>query len=536
MVKLSLKKFKSFRKDAGNDVSSLGTTSVEEVDENPTTGETMASNDSIEVEERQELFSKAAENNESISEKVIEEEKKSEEDVEEEMKSEKDDEEEPKSEKDDEEELKSEKGDEEELKSGKGDEDEEEDLHDMLENMEIPDFDMSDSDEAEEEEVEEEVDDPETSSEEGSVDYADRMKREEVFSKRYRPSKSENRELEELAKRLRVSSSSVRLTTCQSNLHELIFGKHSIVLKKGPVNFNNTACELLLLTDGFIAAYQKVSAFSLGSLYDTCQLWSDVQYVEVANFGTLKIKMQSGEKFEMCSTSDGENLKTWFEAIELVLILCTIHGSNASTMTDVLGWQYQRIRKPAFTAAVTQDMKLMGNPRSINQLDDYNQSSPLHYAVQHEACSTDIVDALLRAGADPNLPDGEGRSAMYYAQRNGLSEIEDILRQHGGKGSKLAEIELKGELFAGVEEAEKNTERRREIEQTEKDNKAAEAMAKAESAQSQMSQNMAAMLERGEKISEMDDKAQQLNNEAQMYAKLASQLKDQVKNKKWYQI
>jgi hypothetical protein len=34
----------------------------------------------------------------------------------------------------------------------------------------------------------------------------------------------------------------------------------------------------------------------------------------------------------------------------------------------------------------------------------------------------------------------------------------------------------------------------------------------------------------------MDDKARQLNEEAQNYGKLASQLKDQMKDKKWYQF
>jgi Synaptobrevin len=44
------------------------------------------------------------------------------------------------------------------------------------------------------------------------------------------------------------------------------------------------------------------------------------------------------------------------------------------------------------------------------------------------------------------------------------------------------------------------------------------------------------MIERGEKIEEMDDKARQLNEQAKTYGDLAAQLKNNVKNKKWYQL
>ena len=411
----------------------------------------------------------------------------------------------------------------------------EEDLHKMLQDLEILDFDMSDSDF---DQVDVDSGETITPIEDGSsIDYEKRLEREEVFSKRYRPSKSEYKELQGLAERLRVSPSSIRITACQHSINEILFGKHSIVLKKGPVSFNNQDCELLLLTDGFIAAYKNVNDYNpLESKYETCQLWSAISFVEVANFGTLKIQMKSGEEFQICCSSEGEDLKTWFRAIEEVAILWTIHGSKDKRITDVFGWQYQIIRKPAYTAAITADMKLMGNPRNLNGLDDYNQSSALHYAIQHEPCNADIVDALLRGGADPNLPDGEGHSAMYYAERNKLSDMEDILKRFGGKKSKLAEMELKGELFGGVEEAKRKTERRREIEQAVKDNKATEAAAKAQSAQSLMSENMSAMIERGERIKAMDNKTQQLNDEAKEYGNLASQLRNQAKNQKWYQF
>ncbi|VEU42391.1 unnamed protein product [Pseudo-nitzschia multistriata] len=415
-------------------------------------------------------------------------------------------------------------GEEEENENDNG----EEDVHKLLEEMDIIDFNMSMSLDYD---VEDKVGVTETSNQ-------NRLEREEVFSQRYHPSKLETKELKELAQRLGVNSSSMRLTACQKNLHELLYGNHSIILKQGPISFNYQNCDLILLTDGFVSAYQNYNIYNpLEGRYETCQLWSDVKFVELPNFGTLKIQMSSGESFEIRCPSDGADLKRWLKAIEHVAILSTMHSSDPPSMvTDQLGWQYILIRKPAYTAAVTGDMKLMGNPENLNELDEYNRSSPLHYAIQAEPCNVDMVDALLRGGADPNLVDGEGRSAMYYAQRNKSLDIEQMLINCGGKKSQLIETELRGELFGGVDQAAKNTEKRREIEQAVKDNKAAEAAAKVQSAQSQMSQNMAAMAERGEKIKAMDDKAQQLNDEAREYGNLASQLNNHMKNKKWYQF
>jgi hypothetical protein len=147
-----------------------------------------------------------------------------------------------------------------------------------------------------------------------------------------------------------------------------------------------------------------------------------------------------------------------------------------------------------------------------------------------------MVDALLRLGSDPNLPDGEGRSAMYFARRNHLDDIEAMLVENGGKASRLAEMEMRGELFGGVEQAQRRTEQRRENEKAVKDQKAAEAVARAGSAQSEMSRNLQAMMERGEKIEEMDDKARQIRDQAKEYGEMAAQLKNQIKKKKWYHL
>mmetsp|Transcript_20133 Transcript_20133/g.42606 ORF Transcript_20133/g.42606 Transcript_20133/m.42606 type:complete len:615 (+) Transcript_20133:178-2022(+) len=459
-----------------------------------------------------------------------------------------------------------------------GTKEEEEDVHKMLEDMEIPDFDMSmsfDEDEEGNDNDKGNGNDKDNAKAAGpsnqdntldnNVDYERRLRREEVFSKRYHPSKSERNELQAVAKHLGVASSGFRLTTCQATLHQLLFGNHSVVLKKGgPVRFNHHKdCDLILLTDGFLVVHRNFNAYNpLERRYETCRSWSDVEFVELGEVGNalLTIQMRSpsssssgGESLHIrCrEEDDGERPESWFQTIERIVVLSAVHGapSTMATETDtetdtdleVFGWQYTLVRKPAYTTAVTGNLSWMGNPgpNHLNQLDAYHQSAPLHYALQQEPCRADVIDALLRAGADPNLADGEGRSAMYYAQRNRFANeptIEAILKEAGGRPSQLADTELRGELFAGVDEAAKNSEQRREREQTLRDRKAAEAAAKTRSAQSQMSENMAAMIERGETIDAIDDKAQQLNDEAKQYRSLATQLKNQMKSKKWYQL
>ena len=52
------------------------------------------------------------------------------------------------------------------------------------------------------------------------------------------------------------------------------------------------------------------------------------------------------------------------------------------------------------------------------------------------ACSTNnlpLVTALLQAGANPNILSGDGVTPKWRAQDFGLTEIELLLTQHGGK-------------------------------------------------------------------------------------------------------
>jgi Synaptobrevin len=411
---------------------------------------------------------------------------------------------------------------------------EEEDLDRLLENMTIPDFNLS-------------VCFPQTGpashgdAKESATTTGDecssRLNREEVFSKKYHPSKTEKAELEAVAAHLGVSASmGIRLTASSTCIHQLLYGNHSIILKRGPIDFNDNDCELILLTDGFILAYRKFNSYNpLGSRYEACHSWSDVEFVEIAKAGTFTIQIRSGESYGIHAVTGGEHIKNWLQDTEHVLIQHAMRDPSLSTFIETFGWQYKLIRRPGYTTAVTSDMKLMGNPGDhLNQLDTHNKSTPLHYALRQSPCHAHIVEALLRLGSDPGLADGDGRTAMYFAQRDKMTDIEALLKAFGGKPSRMAEMELRGELFGGVEEATRNNEKRREREQAFKDRKAADAASKAESAQSEMGKAMSALVERGQKIEQMDDKARELNNEAKNFADLAKQLKGEMKNKKWY--
>lgn len=130
------------------------------------------------------------------------------------------------------------------------------------------------------------------------------------------------------------------------------------------------------------------------------------------------------------------------------------------------------------------------------------------------------------------------------AERHELSiEIIEALASAGGKKSRLAETELRGELFSRVEGSNFKSEQRRERERTTKENeqamkdkKTAEAQEKAEAAQSEMSKAMTALIERGQKIELLDHKTKDLEAEARTFGDLAARLKNEVVGKKWYQL
>jgi Synaptobrevin len=103
-----------------------------------------------------------------------------------------------------------------------------------------------------------------------------------------------------------------------------------------------------------------------------------------------------------------------------------------------------------------------------------------------------------------------------------------VLTEFGAVPSRKAEEEMRGELFGKVDA----TNQAREYKRQEAEAEAARvAQAKAETANSQMQENLAAMHKRGEMIEELGDKATELQDGAQDFANMAAQLKEKMKKK-----
>jgi len=303
-----------------------------------------------------------------------------------------------------------------------GDDGDDEDVHALLANLEIPDFDMS---------LEHDDDDKVGSLPGGQkpwevVDWKERINREEVFSKLYKPKRSEVQELYAMSNTLGVAKSTGILRSIgmvskgTQDIQTLLSGEHSILMANFRVMHGEVAYHMLLFNDGFILKNQSVNYFNpLEKRYEACHLWNDVDFVERVNASEITVQIVDGTKtYELSSADEEVSLETIFKCLERIIISNEIFDGT-SNRKETLGWQYLRVRKPAFTAAVMNDPTILDGKHeimaeSINDLDEYNQHAPLHYAVLHEECNLDVIRRLLKAGAKPNLEDGEGRNAMYY--------------------------------------------------------------------------------------------------------------------------
>lgn len=73
---------------------------------------------------------------------------------------------------------------------------------------------------------------------------------------------------------------------------------------------------------------------------------------------------------------------------------------------------------------------LISEGADLNELDTLGHSS-LHWAVF--GGYYDVVECLLKAGANPNVLSGDGVTPKWRAQDFGLTKIEELLTQYGGK-------------------------------------------------------------------------------------------------------
>jgi len=68
--------------------------------------------------------------------------------------------------------------------------------------------------------------------------------------------------------------------------------------------------------------------------------------------------------------------------------------------------------------------------KNLDELDDHG-NSPLHWAVLRG--DIEIVEELLKAGANPNICSSDGFTPKWSAVDFGLHDIEELLANYGGK-------------------------------------------------------------------------------------------------------
>lgn len=259
-----------------------------------------------------------------------------------------------------------------------------------------------------------------------------RLARKEIYSRRYRPNQAEKEELTQMEDFLglpeaRKSRKNVIVqqwrklnpSTTQAASQNVPM---SIVLKRGPVCWGSyDDCELILLTRGFVIA-RKV--FHYSPKFQMGESWENVK--QVVSTGLTSFTIGCNDKLLDFTCPTVLEQQAWMHALRIVVVQSYSHQASLLDMDEEAndqfqeGWQYKVVQSPWFTEAVTGQVEIepemldsMDNSK-INSLDSYNQFAPLHYAVRGH--NIDAMSFLLQAGADPNLADGMGRTALQYGK------------------------------------------------------------------------------------------------------------------------
>jgi hypothetical protein len=309
---------------------------------------------------------------------------------------------------------------------------------------------------------------------------------------------------------------------------------------------------------------------------EVAHLWNQVTLVQAGpqDAKSLILHIQDELIYTLTCRSHPQQ-QAWLNVLETVVIQAYLrfvvpankvatrnHPNNDSDSDDSdsdedeedetwsLGWQHRIIQRSLHSPAVTghvhvlQQMLLQhaSSADGLNALDIYQSWSPLHYAAYYNHVT--IAKLLLQAGADANIVEGSsttttstttttkpnhehGRTPLYLAERYRFTDMKKLLESHGARPSAMARDEERGALFrsvAAVEEKKKSNKLKQE------------QAAAAAAAQRQQQHAMQALHERGQRIERLDDKTQELQQNAQDYRDMAKTLKDQTMQKKWYQL
>jgi len=443
------------------------------------------------------------------------------------------------------------------------------------------------------------------------------FKRNEVFSKHYKPSEMESKEIGKLVDDLQVKNALTGMLLKTSsptalsqlfNLGEQLQPKYdpancnnnNIIMKRGTVRVTvgskteeltgtDDVRILVLMTHGFVVSKQPPSTMKFG-------FGSFSPLVEQAHFFEKVIWIKDVWQLEVTSSqekhplSDNDDLKendnsekkeddpsnvskyafsihvegqkddmrfncksleekhSWLEAWERLLIQCRRSVSSATSATEdnsstmKKGWQYELVQASLYTAAVTgQDFSGPYHLKQVNVLDQYNRLAPLHYAVIHNQIH--IIHHLVdTCNANVEVTDKDGRTPMYYAERDEMKDAIEVLKGCGAEASDVFQREQHGALVEGARQLERIREEkiaRTELMKGAAINKSDNSIVSqsnnhqsaAKSARSQMHEAMAGIRDRGKKIEELDEKTDELQENTQEFKSLASQIRSKLEKK-----
>lgn len=252
------------------------------------------------------------------------------------------------------------------------------------------------------------------------------------------------------------------------------------------------------------------------------------------------IKTETREFFFECATK--LHKEAWLEALERVLV--KTRSRSRSNKDRVRGWQHALVQTSLHSAAVAGLDELCCNEwlDARNELDKYNKLAPLHYATMGNMMH--IMMYLLENGADPEVLDEDERTPMYYAQRDELMGAQSLLLDYGAKRSHLNDVEERGVLFQGAAQvaeakaAKSNggPEKKKSSTVWDTDEELKSHQQAATNAHGAMNDAMNELRIRGEKINDLAEKANALEDNVNTYGDLAKQMKARAKKKKWYKL
>ena len=285
--------------------------------------------------------------------------------------------------------------------------------------------------------------------------------------------------------------------------------------------------QLYLMTHGFALASCSPPSTDGTLVVTLLQVveWTQIHHVSpLLTMSSIQIHLRQPANASMMLQLPMAHLQPWLDAFQMVLVQNTLHSSRPHSD---LGWQYALVHVSWFTLAVCgyEDEHMVRNRDLLNHLDSYNHYAPLHYAIRR--ANTGIVKALLDAGADPNLPNGDGhQTPMSMAYDVDDEEIVQLLLEYGAKKESRKD---KTELFGRVTATQDAMKEKKEAKAREEERAAEVERIKTERVQAQMAENIRLMQERGEQINEMGDKASAMHEGASEFNSLAKQLKEKSK-------